>query len=79
MVPQYFHAHESVNNKLSFQVEEKARADARREARMNVKRANMANLEERKARDMHSYDNRHQQNIILNAARFDRAEMLQQP
>jgi len=68
-------AKNSINSKLIFQQEEKAKQEARREARLNVKRANAVALESKAKQAMENYDNREQQNIILRGARQDKANV----
>ena len=65
----------SINTKVSFQLEEKAKADARRDARINIMRKNKETIQSKASEAMVNFDNREQQALINRAARLDRANV----
>ena len=65
----------SINTKICFQQEEKAKADARRQARISIMRKNKETLQSKASEAMVNFDNREQQALINRAARLDRANV----
>ena len=60
-----------LNMKVSFQQEDKARAQKLQEARLNSKRINQANLEARKGNDSFHQETTYQNKLMVKAARLD--------
>ena len=62
-----------LNTKITFQQEDKRKAEARREARIAAKKAHVSNMENNIFNAMESADAREQQKIIGRAGLLDRA------
>jgi len=66
----------TLNSKISFQMEDKVRSNRLQEAKIQSKRMNMVNLEHKKAFNTEMHDTMDQQKILIKAARQDNYEKL---
>ena len=66
----------SLNAKISFQMEDKMRATKLQEARLNSKRANLTSLQDSLSKQTASQDTMYQQKLMMKAQRQDNYNLL---